>query len=74
MSGPRRLKPADMPGLLKPGMRVFVQGGAGEPLLIQAALRATPEASAGVEYVGALTPGVNEFDYASLHPTTRMEG
>jgi acyl-CoA hydrolase len=74
MSGPRRLKPADVPGLLKPGMRVFIQAGAGEPLLIRDALRAAPEASAGVEYVSALTPGVNEFDYAALHPTTRMEG
>src|SRR5690606_9957765 len=74
MSGPRRLKASDVPGLLRPGMRVFVQGGAGEPLLIQAALREAPEASAGVEYVAALTPGVNEFDYAALHSTTRMEG
>lgn len=74
MSGPRRLKASDVPSLLRPGMRVFVQGGAGEPLLIQAALREAPEASAGVEYVAALTPGVNEFDYAALHPTTRMEG
>jgi 4-hydroxybutyrate CoA-transferase len=74
MSGPRRLKASDVPSLLRPGMRVFVQGGAGEPLLIQAALREASEASAGVEYVAALTPGVNEFDYAALHPTTRMEG
>ncbi len=71
---PQSIPAARVPGLLRPGMRVFIQAGAGEPLLIRAALEADPEASAGVEYVSALTPGVNEFDYARLHPTTRMEG
>jgi len=71
---PQSIPAARVPGLLRPGMRVFIQAGAGEPLLIQAALGNEPEASAGVEYVSALTPGVNEFDYAGLHPDARMEG
>ncbi len=57
---------------LKPGLRVYVQGGTGESLGLIAALKAAPDAAAGVEFVSGLIPGMNAFDYAALTPTTRL--
>jgi len=69
---PRRLKTADVPDLLKPGMRVFVQGGICEPAPLVEALAAAPEAARGVEFVMGIVPGVNGFDYAGLDPEARL--
>ncbi len=58
--------PEDVPGLLRPGMRVYVQGVTGEPLTLVEALKARPAASDGVTYSGVFLPGVNTTDYAGL--------
>lgn len=55
-------------------MKVFVEGVASESTLIRDALRARPEAVKGVHFFGALIPGINEFDYASLHQEARFTG
>lgn len=68
----RRIAPDDVPGLFRPGMTVFVQGAASEPLAIIDALRRVPEASAGVTYVQLNIPGVNRIDYAALHRDARQ--
>ncbi len=68
----RRIAPDDVPGLLRPGMTVFVQGAASEPLALVEALRRAPEASAGVTFVQLNIPGVNRIDYAALHPDSRQ--
>ncbi len=68
---PKTITPADVPGLLKPGMTVYAPGLAGESGLIVDALKAQPEAAAGVRFVGVWLPGYNRFDYTGLHPTAR---
>ncbi len=68
---PRSLSAAEVPGLLRPGLRVYAPGLAGESGLIVDALRSRPDASAGVRYIGVWLPGINRVDYAGLHPDAR---
>jgi acyl-CoA hydrolase len=58
-------------GLMQPGMHVYVPGCSAESLALAAALEADPERAAGVSFVGVWVPGINRFDYASLHPEAR---
>ena len=69
---PKIIKPEHVPGLLRPGMTVFVEGASGEPTVLLEALAAVPEASAGVHYVGCRVPGANHTDPASFHPGARL--
>lgn len=65
-------RPAEaVPALLKPGMSVFVQGGASEPAAILDALNAAPDRAAGVTFTQPNVPGVNRRDLAGLHPDAR---
>lgn len=57
---------------LRPGMRVALHAGPSESLAFRAALSADPERAAGVEFVGVFLASVNDFDYSSLHPNTRI--
>lgn len=67
--------PDEAVALLRPGMTVFMAGMAAEPLGIRAAFVRNPAAAEGVRFVGALLPGMNDFDYAALHPTaTSLSG
>ena len=52
-----------LPGLLKPGMTVFVEGASGEPVDLIKVLEAVPSASAGIHYVSCQIPR------ASIEPT-----
>lgn len=63
----------DITLLLKPGMRVFLPGLASESSAIREALQTNPHTADGVTFCGAMAPGINLFDYASLHPTARVE-
>jgi acyl-CoA hydrolase len=54
-------------------MCVYVQGVSGESALIGAALRAQPDAAAGVTFTGVWLPGINRLDYAGLDPRARAE-
>ena len=65
------ITPADVPGLLRPGMTVYAPGLAGESPVLVAALRAAAGACAGVRFVGVWLPGINRVDYAGLHPEAR---
>jgi acyl-CoA hydrolase len=56
----------------QPGRRIFLPGATGESLALAAALRADPERMRGVTVVNCALPGMNETDYASLHPDGRM--
>ncbi|HZD26174.1 MAG TPA: acetyl-CoA hydrolase/transferase C-terminal domain-containing protein [Alphaproteobacteria bacterium] len=69
---PEIISASDVPGLLEPGMTVFVQGATGEPLALTGALVAEPQASAGVHYVTCFVPGVNRTDLAALTGTTTL--
>lgn len=68
---PEILSPDDVPALLEPGMTVFVAGGPNEPATVIDALRRRPGASAGVTWLQSLVPGLNRFDFCSLHEEAR---
>lgn len=57
---------------LAPGLSVYLPGATGESLALRAALAADPERAAGVRFVSCLVPGMNDFDYAGLTPTTEV--
>ncbi len=59
---------------LRPGMTVFVGGASGEPPSLRAALVRNPGAAAGIRFVLAHLPGINDLDYAGLHPTASSLG
>jgi len=71
---PRSIPPDALPALLKPDMTVFVQGATGEPLPLVAALKAAPEASAGVHYISCLLPGINRTDLAQINDSASLTG
>jgi acyl-CoA hydrolase len=56
---------------LRPGMRVFIHAGPAESLSFRQALLAEPDYAEGVEFIGIFIPGINDFDYASLHDQAR---
>ena len=55
-----------------PGSTIYVQGGVGEPLALRDILKHDPEVLDGVTLTGCPIPGMNEFDYAGLHPKARF--
>jgi acyl-CoA hydrolase len=57
---------------LKPGAHVFIPGATGEPLALRDLLAGDPARAEGVQFIGCLLPGMNDFDYAALHPTARL--
>ena len=69
---PRHLTATDLAKILRPGMRVAVPGGAGEPTGLIQALRAAPDAAAGVTFYQFPLPVLNQFDYSSLHGQARI--
>jgi len=69
---PISLSTAELLDRLRPGMTVYVPGVSGESLAFYAALRARPEATAGVRFVGVHFPGINRSDYLGLHPEARQ--
>ena len=68
---PEFIAPDDVPGLLEPGMTVLVAGGANEPATVLDALRRRSDASAGITWIQSLVPGLNRFDFCSLHEEAR---
>jgi acyl-CoA hydrolase len=68
---PKAITLDDVPALLRPAMGVYIPGVSGESTLIAQALRARPEAAAGVRFVGVWLPGINSIDYAGLHADAR---
>jgi acyl-CoA hydrolase len=59
-------KPEDVLGWLRPGQRIYVQGGPGECTAFIDLLKRYPERAAGLEIWSCLIPGINGFDYGSL--------
>ena len=56
----------DVLGWLKPGQRIYVQGGPGECTAFIDLLKTNAERASGVELWSCLIPGINGFDYGSL--------
>jgi len=59
-------RPEDILDWLKPGQRVYFQGGPGECSVFRELLKKHPERAAGVELWSCFIPGINAFDYGSL--------
>jgi acyl-CoA hydrolase len=59
-------RPEDVLDWLKPGQRVYFQGGPGECSVFRELLEKHPERAAGVELWSCLIPGINTFDYGGL--------
>lgn len=65
------LTAADAVKRIPPGSTVYVQGSAGEPTELLKALAADPDAGRDCTFTGFCVPGMNPWDFASLHPTAR---
>src|SRR5688500_2385636 len=57
---------------LEPHQRVFVPGLSGESALLHDELRADPERTRAVTFVGVQFPGIDRIDYLALHPAARQ--
>ena len=62
----------EVPLLFQPGMHVYIQGSSSEPISILQALKNNPETSDGIHYISNVVPGLNKFDFASLHKNATM--
>jgi 4-hydroxybutyrate CoA-transferase len=62
----------EVPFLLNPGMKVFLQGASGEPTVLTEAIAAKPECAAGVHFVSVLVPSVNSVNPAGFEPTSEL--
>lgn len=65
---------AAVTGLLRQGMRVFIEGATAEPSPLLDAIAAEPDCARGVEFVMPAVPGVNRRDLAGLLPEARALG
>ncbi len=64
---------AAVPGILKPGMRVYVGGSSNEPTGLLDVIAAQPKSTAGVTFVQFPLAGLNNRDLSALHPDARLE-
>lgn len=53
--------------------RIYVAGCSGAPLALYRALQTAPELAADTVFLGVWIPGVNQEDWAGLHPTAEAE-
>ena len=63
---------ADLPAMLRPGMKVFVGGSSNEPLALVEALGQQPEAADGIRFVQFPLPGLNRTDFSALRESAAM--
>jgi 4-hydroxybutyrate CoA-transferase len=59
---PREISADQLAALLKPGMRIFVQGSVGQPIALLRAIADTEPGIEGIHFISPLTPGLNGFD------------
>lgn len=71
---PKLLKDGDLASILRPGMKVFVQGSSSEPTMLIRQLLEAPEASSGVEFISCQIPGLNRVDFAGLDQDAKFRG
>ena len=70
---PQLAKPERLLEELYPGAVVYIPGGPAELALLQRLVTRHPDCLDGVTLVSCLLPGMNTFDYASLHPGCKVE-
>ena len=66
------LAAAEVPGLLRPGMRVYVAGSSGEPSALLDVIKQNPGAAAGVHFIQFPLPVLNSTDFTALTSTTEQ--
>jgi len=71
MTSPSR-SAASLTGHFKPGDRVFVAGLTGESQAVLDELRQHPQRVAGVEFTSVQLPSIDQADYLSFHPESRL--
>ena len=54
-------------------LRVYVCGGPAEPLFLKETFEASPDLAAGVTFIGAWLPGINQTDWTAFHPQSQAE-
>jgi acyl-CoA hydrolase len=69
---PKSLSPGDLLDAIAPGSTIYIPGSVAEISFLHAALSAEPDRLRDVMIVSCLIPGLNSFDYAGLHPTTKV--
>ena len=69
---PQTITANDLHQILRPGSRIAVPGGIGEPTGLVDLLREAPDAAAGVTFHQFPLAGLNSFDYSSLHESARI--
>ena len=68
----KSITPEEALSLLRPGMRIFLQGATGEPEAFSDAIAQHQRALDGVEIWSCLLPGIKSFDYGSTSPLARV--
>jgi hypothetical protein len=68
---PKAITLEEVLGHFRPGAVIYIPGE-GELASLRQFLLAEPERMRGVTLVSGLIPGVNDFDYAALHPEGRL--
>ncbi|XOV89202.1 MAG: acetyl-CoA hydrolase/transferase family protein [Pseudomonadota bacterium] len=66
------IEPDDLPGLLRPGSRVYLGGSSNEPLALIDAIRRRPDCARDVTFVQQPL-AINPFDFSTLHETATQE-
>jgi 4-hydroxybutyrate CoA-transferase len=64
----------DLPGLLKPGTRLFVPGSSGAPLAFMEALQSDLKHSRELRLFSSYVPGINALDMDRLHTSAQVTG
>ena len=64
------IQATDLPGLLQPGLRVFIQAAASEPTVLLQALADCGSACNDIEFIYPVIPGVNRWDPALFGETS----
>ena len=62
---------SDVLTFFEPGKTIYIPGTSVESLALIDLLKAHSQASQGIRFVSMLLPGINSFDYTSLHPEAR---
>ena len=70
--GPGLLTAGKLRALLRPGLRVYIQGSIGQPCGLIAMLSQAAEGIEDLHYISILTPGLNQLPLASRTAETRL--
>ena len=70
----RRLEPADLPAIVRPGELVYVPGSSGAPLIFMEELLREPKFTRDARVLTTYVPGINKLDISGLHASGTVSG